>query len=192
MKKLVTIVVAALLVLTLVPSVFAAGVNDVEKEILAALREELKINGKTVAIPAEYVNQAENFFLSYETTEEQGKVILAKIKEGRDLILAQKNVDGLIKKGVLNLKDMPDNVKKQLLDMGTAACSEVGLKLVWDNTRIVITKADDSSVVYFSSEPIIKVTGEIDYAAVATWSAVAVAVIALVGFAVIYRRKTVA
>ncbi len=191
MKRIVSVVLCLILVFALVPSVFAAGLNDVETQIMTALKEKVTVNGKTAYIPTEYVNQAENFFLSYETTDEQGQYVLERIQEGRDLLAAQTTAF-ISADGSVNLSALSYDVKSQLLDLAVDACAQVGLKLTWANRVITITDAQDSSVVYFSNSAIIKTTGGFDAMTILPWAAAVVVVAGLVAFAFIYRRKMAA
>lgn len=82
MKKFVTVLLALVAALSMAVTAMAApapGVSDLEQEVLDALAAiEYTVDGETIKLPAEYYNQAEEYFMQYDTplTAE----LVAKIK----------------------------------------------------------------------------------------------------------------
>ncbi len=80
MKRVVAVLLALVAAMSMAISASAApGVSALEQEVLDALAAiEYTVNGETVKLPAEYYNQAEEYFMQYDTplTPE----LVAKIK----------------------------------------------------------------------------------------------------------------
>ena len=181
MKKLFTAMASLVMAVVLAVSASAAGINENEQSVLNKLKTQVDLGGGQVySIPVSYINQANNFFLQIDMTKEQADEINGYIQQGIDLLKSRASV--ITAKGdTFDLKYLSQADKKTILDLGQKACAVVGLKLTYDGKNVVITDANDSSKVYFSSAPIIKVTGEESHMGVALAASAAVIVLTVAG-----------
>jgi hypothetical protein len=107
------------------------------------------VNGKTIEIPANYVNQAENYFASHQITDAQASYILAQINAAKGAIQAA---------GVTNLSHIDATTKKMIISAAQSAANEVDLKLsVGADKNVKIT--DSNGAITFSGGNTIKTTG---------------------------------
>lgn len=69
MKRIIATLLALVAAMSMAVSASAApGVSAMEQEVLDALSAiEYTVNGKTVKLPAEYYNQAQEYFVQYDT-----------------------------------------------------------------------------------------------------------------------------
>ena len=117
--------------------------------ILDSLRSGVMVNGKNVAIPANYVNQAENYFASHKISDAQANYILAEVNAAKAAIRQT---------GVTDLKKMDRATKRKILAAAQAAANEIDLKLTVGSDKSVKIVDSDGSVA-FSDENVIKTTG---------------------------------
>lgn len=181
MKKLAAIVLAlALLIVPMSISASAAGaINEYEQAVLDSLDENVKVNDITFHLPDEYINQAENFLKTIDMTKEQSEEILAKIADGKEIVVASDITS------TSDLKVLPTADKQKILDLGKAAAAAVDAVLTYDGENVKVTYDD---TVIFEDAPIIKVTGaETDYTAVVISVACVIAVLAA-AFAVAQKK----
>ncbi len=176
MKKIITILLAAILVLACTVSVGAAGaINAEEQKVLDALSQKVEFNGVVYFIPDEYINQARNYFLTTDCdiTAAEAEEIMKYIDNGIDIVThAEEAVHGT----VFNLEDLSNEHKAALLDQGEAACDVVDLTFTYDTTegKVVITDDSNNNETLFIEEAIIKTTG-----ATADYTAIVITVCAL-------------
>lgn len=161
MKKAMIAFFSIVLAMTMTLSVCAApaGLNENEQRIMDLIRSKQDLAGRTYIVPVSYANQAENFFLQIDTTKEQADEIIGFIEQGIEKLKLRQEVIRAAGGDVFNLRGLAYADKKDILMYGQKACAVVGLNLIFDGTNVVITDANDSSKVYFSDAPIIKVTG---------------------------------
>ncbi|MBQ1186411.1 MAG: hypothetical protein IIX54_01825 [Clostridia bacterium] len=181
MKKICAVILAlVLLIVPLTISVSAAGdLNANEQKIISELKKEVKIGEKTFAVPAQYVNQAENYFKTIDVTEAQAKEILGYIAQGEKLVVAQKIT------ATTDLKVLKDDVKSEILSLGQKAVAVTGGVLTYDGKNVTITDANGKVV--FKNAPIIKQTGEqVDFTAIAI---ITLAAVTLLGASVVIAKK---
>ncbi len=186
MKRVFASIMCILLISLMVVSASAAGINENEQRVMDVLKSEVDLgqSGATYIIPENYINQAENFFLGYEMTAAQADEIIGYVQKAIDVV---KSRTDMVSGDVFNLDRLPYADKKAILNYGQLACKVVGLTLIYDGTNVVITDENDNGKLYFSSEPIIKVTGA---QAVVIYVAAAIAAVLLVaGITVIVRRR---
>ena len=62
---------------------FAAGINAAEQKILDELHTTVKMNGVEKTLPADYINQAENYFNTVDITEEEANQVIAGIEDAK-------------------------------------------------------------------------------------------------------------
>ena len=177
-------------------SAFAA-MDSSEHAILDALRSGVQVGSRTVHLPQEYINQAENYFNSSHSTlsEEQRDEVITQINLAKDAIIAS---------GAESYREIINNsaLVNQLVTYGQNACDVLGLKLVFDGTDIIIT--DQNGVVVFKTDNaaiiasgngtgtgVIKATGsEIDATNMIVVGTAIVAMVGIAGFAV-YKMRLV-
>lgn len=161
MKKFLAILFALALVAMLPLTAFAAGLNDYEKEVLDVLKGTVELgNGKTYKIPAQYITKAQNYFLSdsCDMTEAQADAIISYINAGKAIV---KEEAANVTDKTFELKDLPKGAREEILDLGKAACQEIGLELQYNgrNNTVVITEAGSTTPI-FQSDAVIKTTGQ--------------------------------
>ena len=83
MKKLLSAVLVIMLLAMSVIGVSAAGdLNAYEQQILDLLATKIEVGESHAEIPAEYIAQAKNYFMTLDVTEQQSKEIIAILEEG--------------------------------------------------------------------------------------------------------------
>lgn len=192
MKKILSAFIGLALVAIMAVSASAAsGINDNERRVLDLLSSKTESGA---FIPVNYVNQAENYFLQIDLTAEQADQIIGYMQHALDILNARKSVVAAAGGDTFNLKGLAYADKKAILEDGQKACAVIGLNLIFDGTNVVITDANDSSKVYFTNAPIIKVTGEETgrYTALIVGSAALILAAAAAGAVVLAREKVVA
>lgn len=154
MKKIIAVLFAVVLALGCFAAVSAEGaVNTYEKDVLDYLGQEVKLGKTTYIIPAEYVNQAKNYFLTIDMTEQESKDIIAALNGGLAALKAAALPDK-----EFDMKVLPYATKQAVLASGQNACAVIGLNLVYNTTteKVVITKGENTVL---DSAPTIKTTG---------------------------------
>lgn len=138
MKKLLAfLLVAAMTVASAVSVNAATGLTAKEQEILTALKAGVETKGGTVKLPAEYVNQAESFLLSNDTTDAEGDEILGYISSTKELLEPLR---------IKSLSDIPSSAKAQVIELASDAADVVGAVLTVSGTTITITQ--DSKTIF--------------------------------------------
>lgn len=161
MKKLLSILFAIMIVATLCLSVSAAsGINDAEKAVLDKLKttEELGTKGAKFFIPTEYINAAENYFLTIDMTDAQKDTIIGYLDQAIATIKAE--AASYDSTATYQLKNMSEAGRRSVLKNGQDACAAVGATLVYNpsTNKVVITNAEGTTV--FENTPLVKSTGE--------------------------------
>lgn len=182
MKKICAILIA--LVLLIVPmtlSVSAAGdINANEQKVITAISEKVTIEGKTFKIPSEYITQASNYFKTIDMTEAQATEILGYLKEGKEIIVAQKLTS------TTNLDTLSAATKQEILELGKKAAAAAGAVLTFDGEKVVIKNAAGQEV--FNAAAVVKQTGvEVDFTSIAI---IAASVVALLAAAIVVAKKS--
>lgn len=152
MKKLSTMIIAVILVAVSAVSVFAAGINSNEQAVLDELKTSVTMKGGEMIIPAEYVNQAENYFNTIEMTAEQSADIIAIIKDGKSF---------LEKSGASNIADLSFAQKQTLLSYGEKAVAVLGMTMSYDKTSKSLTISAPDGSVAFTGVPKLTASGQI-------------------------------
>lgn len=152
MKKLSTMIIAVILVAVSAVSVFAAGINSNEQAVLDELKTSVTMKGGEMTIPAEYVNQAENYFNTIEMTAEQSADIIAIIKDGKSF---------LEKSGTSNIADLSFAQKQTLLSYGEKAVAVLGMTMSYDKTSKSLTISAPDGSVAFTAVPKLTASGQI-------------------------------
>ena len=158
MKKIIVIAFVAVLALVCTVSAFAAGsLNANEKKIIAAVEQTIKVGDASYKVPAAYVNQAKNYFLSadVDVTEDEATAVISQINKGIDAIKAESAAAA----AELDLSDFSRATKEKLLEYGQAACAVLNINLTYDSAENIVEIKEVDGTVVFSDEPIIKKTG---------------------------------
>ncbi len=151
MKKLTAILVALMLVAMTAVTAFAAGINTAEKAVLDELNTSVTMQGTEMSIPAEYVNQAENYFNTIEMTAEQSSQIIAIIKSGKSF---------LANSGASNIAGLTYAQKEQLLGYGQQAVGVLGMTMSFDKASKTLTiYAPDGSVAFTAVPTLVSGSG---------------------------------
>ncbi len=187
MKKIISLFVCLVVALSCVTVTSAAGINKYERGVLNQLKTKVYVRSNVYSFPANYTNQAENFFLTINMTKKQYDKIIPLIKSSFDLVKANKNQIVYQSGSTKTIKIMSERIKKTLLNNAVKAGRVVGLNVLYNCWDLVITRRGSNKLV-FSGAPIIKVTGkDADYTFVTIASVMAL--LALSGFTVLLYRK---
>ncbi len=186
MKKLFALLVAlVVLVSVFTMGVGAAGaINANEQKVIDKLTTSVKLGTTDFKIPDEYVQQAKNYFLTIDMTEDEANRVIAYINDGITAMQATTAPNATFSIGT-----MPQATKNAVLTAGQNAASVVNCTLSYNaaEDKVTITKNDGSNTVIFNSAPIIKKTGfEFDATAAVVTSLALVAV--LCGVAVVSKK----
>ena len=137
MKKAISIAVVVLMLALSMVSAFAL-VSPEEQKIVDALKAGVTVNGQTVTLPADYINQAENYLINNDVdiTAENAAAIIAKIDNAKAVI---------VEKGITNLdKNIPSDVKDQLVAIAEEAAKVENLKVTVSGDKSQITIVDNN------------------------------------------------
>lgn len=182
MKKVLAIVFVAILALTCVISVAAAGsINANEQKVLDALGKTAKVSGATFKIPSQYINQAKNYFLTVDLTKEEADTIIAKINAA---IAAIEKAKVSVSGSELDLHDLDRETRATIFANATEACEAIGLRLVYDGTDNAVVITNEAGEAVFEDEAVIKKTGSEVNVTVAALIVVVLTVVAAAGVVV--------
>lgn len=131
MKKLSTMIIAVILVAVSAVSVFAAGINSSEQAVLDEL--QTSVNGMT--IPAQYINQAENYFNTVDMTKEESDQIIAAIKEGKAYLEST---------GVTAISQLTADQKQAMMGYANKAAGVLGLSLSYSKGNLTVTSSSSN------------------------------------------------
>lgn len=141
MKRIITLILALCIFFSISIMANAAGISADEQKILDALKSDIQLKSSTYKLPAEYINQAENFLNANDLTADEVNQILAKINQAKEIA---KDVNAR------KIADIPSSVKKEIITLASEAAKVVDLKLtVKSGNQIVIT--DSENVVVFEA-----------------------------------------
>lgn len=196
MNKVLAIVMAAVMVLTLGVTAFAAGINDEESKLLNYCKEEYQTKEDSVYIklPADIVTKAETYLNMVDITTAQFTAAQTQIDALKNLIRTELTVDPSAK--TLNLADVSDDFYNKALvifkDLATALNATVIISEDFDRNNptaggsvCVQDKADDKNVVYIFGEP--DTAAGVNVGAVVC--GVSAVVVAIIAVAVVLAKK---
>ncbi|MFA6309081.1 MAG: hypothetical protein WC677_04980 [Clostridia bacterium] len=190
MKKIVSLFLCLILVLSSLTITSAASINKYEREILNLLNTHQTVGTQEFSWPASYVNQAENYFLKINLTKHQRDIIVPLLKSSYSLLKANKD-QIIFQKGTKNIKYMSQKLKTKLLSNAAKAGLAAGLLVTFNGRNLVIRNKATNKLV-FSAAPIIKVTGsDTNYVAAASVSAASLALLSFFIFMLYRRRKII-
>ncbi|MFA6309417.1 MAG: hypothetical protein WC677_06725 [Clostridia bacterium] len=190
MKKIVSLFLCLILVLSSLTITSAASINEYERQVLDLFNTHVSVGTQDFSWPASYVNQAENYFLKINLTEHQRDIIVPLLKSSINLL--KNNEDQIIfQEGTKNIRFMSQKLKTKLLNNAAEAGLAVGLLVTFDGKNIVIRNMATNNLV-FTAAPIIKVTGaDTNYVAAASVSAASLALLSFFVFMFYRRRKII-
>ena len=138
MKVLSTAALAAVVTVTASTAAFAAGINAAEQSILDELSTTVTMNGVVKSIPAQYINQAENYFNTVEITEEQASTAVAAIEDAKAYLAST---------GVSAYADLTPEQVSAFTDKVQNALTPLGLTLQYTSaSSIAIVDANGNTV----------------------------------------------
>lgn len=182
MKKFFACLICVACLLTMSVNVFAAsGLNADEQAILDRLSSVVTIDGKEISIPADMLNQAENYLRrdDVDLTADQKTAIIAEIDKAAE---AYEN-EGI---ATSDLTKLSKEAKQTILAAAQKAGEIAGVTVSYDVTTKVVTIKDSTGAVVAESSAVVKTTGA-DYTSLAIAMFAVVAIVA--GCAVVAGRK---
>lgn len=150
MKKLMGVLLAAVVLVASVVPAFAAGINADEKAILDNLKSGVTVAGTTLNIPADYITQAENYLNTVDVTAEQAKEINRYINAAKEAVIAG---------GTADLSKLSSTVKSSVVDFASKAAAVLNLKLTYNSSTKVVKIVDAQGKVVFDKTVPVKTTG---------------------------------
>ena len=153
MKKIVSsLLVVCLLVITTITPAWAVGsLNENEKEVLAALKSTVNVDGATIGLQAADINTAENYMMQdgFDLTTEQKNIIINNIEATKAYLQAN------------HIKDFNSITRQQaydILEFIQAAANAIGLTVKLNAADRTISFYDGDKLVYVTTQ-VIKKTG---------------------------------
>lgn|GEM_PF-3205333 len=130
---------------------FAAGISADEQAILDKLKAGVTVDGKTVTVPADIINQVQNEFAKNETdvTAAQASVINAKMDE----------VTAIVKADKLTTVDQLKAEADKLVPIVKAAAAEIDYTVAWDTSAQNFSVTDPSGDTVYTSKEVVNQTG---------------------------------
>lgn len=154
MKKRISL---AILVLAIAAAssvtAFASGINANEQAVLDKLSStSVNYKGRTISLPASYVNQARNYMYTVDLTKDQCDRIIALIDEAKSIVENSKS------KGLSSA-----DVKSQVLAKANEIAGVLKMSVVQEQTDqgSLYTLKDSEGNVAFSASPKVSSGGEL-------------------------------
>ena len=134
-KVLSAAVIAGVVAVSAFCTVSAAGLNSAENRIMDELNTTVSLNGTATKLPAQYVNQAENYFLQddVDITDAQADQSIAAIKDCKKFLEDAK---------VSTYGQLSDDQMKELVALANKASGVVEVRLTFDRPSKVVTAYD--------------------------------------------------
>lgn len=153
MKRIISsLLVACLLAISTIAPLHAIGnLNDNEKEVLAALKSTVEVDGSTVGLQSADINKAENYMMQdgFDLTTEQKNIIINNIEATKAYLVAN------------HIKDFNSITRQQaydILEFIQAAANAIGLTVKLNATDRTISFYDGDKLIYTTTQ-VIKKTG---------------------------------
>lgn len=179
MKRLVKLLIITFMMLFLFVSNVNAATTD---DLIAYLTQVFTIAGEEVKIPDWYVNSAKRYLAEYPVSEEDGDKILEIAKKGEKL---------LDDAGVYDPKELSQEKKQELLDLGQEVAKIAGASITYNKSDNAIEVYKDGKL--YDSLPVemhkFRQTGNNEMMIYVVMTTI-VAIIA-VASVIIYRKKKV-
>lgn len=129
----------------------AEGITADEQAILNELKAGVEVDGKTVSVPAEYINQAESFLKTNDVTAEQAKTINAEIAAAKEIVKTNKITD---------VKEIKGSVASEIFARAKSAAATVGVTLEVGADKTITVKDKAGNALFVVSNGVIKATGD--------------------------------
>lgn len=151
MKKILTMVACAFMFAAIFQTASAAGLDANKQKVFDALKTTVTISGKTVSLPTDLLNQAENYLKRDDVTitSDQADSIVDLIEAAQQLI---KDANAT------KISDLSPAQKGALLKIIKDAGEIADLTVVTDAAKNTITVLSGNQIVA-TDEPALKVTG---------------------------------
>lgn len=153
-KSVLTLLLAFLLCLASSISAMAAtGLTADEETILDKLRAGVEINGKTVEVPASYINQAENELMknAQDITAEDAALINSKIDEVAAIAKAE---------NITKASDLKNSASaEKIIGLVQEAAAVVGYTVSYDAASGIVNVLDPNGNSVFTTKNVINQTG---------------------------------
>lgn len=151
MKKILIMVMCVLMIAAITQTASAAGLDANKQKVFDALKSSVTINGKTVSLPDDLLNQAENYLRRDDVTltAQQADLIVAQVKAAQKLVKDAK---------ATKISDLSASEKGELLKMIRKAGEVANLTVVTDLAKNTISVYSNGQLVA-TDEPALKVTG---------------------------------
>ena len=178
MKKLIGFVAVLSMVFAMAITASAAQITSDEQTLIDVLKAGVVVDGKTVKVPAKYINQAESYLMNKDVTKAEVEEVLSYIDSAKDYMVANK---------IKDLSAMNSKQMDKMISYAEDAAKVVDVKLTVNTKTGVIRGIDTEGNVVLSGEETIKQTGMDMNATVA----VAAALCAVVVVCVVVAKKKV-
>ena len=175
-KKLFVVVAVLCMTFAMSISAFAAEITTDEQKIIDVLKAGAVVDGKTVKIPAKYINQAESYLMKKDVSKAEVDKVLDYVDDAKKYMTSNKITD---------LNEMTSKQMNKMVSIAEDAAAVVDVKLTVNTKTGVIKGVDKDGNIVLSGEETIKQTG-MDVNAT---GAVAVALAAVVAVCVIVAAK---
>ena len=193
MKKLFAVFFCVILCFALGMTFASAEVEDdicvdrPEQPILDALSQEVKVGNATFKFPVEYINQAKNYFLAVDLTEdafypENVETVVDNINRAIDAFKYDENVINTpAGNGDFSLSNLTAETKTEVLDCIESAATALHLTADYNAEEHTITlyyNHDGVAVQVFEGADVIKKTGvEVNLFVAILFTAICLAVV---------------
>ena len=150
MKKMLVIVAVLSFTLAMSICACAAEITSDEQTLIDVLKAGVVVDGKTVKIPAKYINQAQSYLANKDVTKSEVDKILSYIDDGKDYMVANK---------IKDFSNMSNKQMDKMISLAEDAAEVIDVKLTVNTKTGVIKGIDNEGNVVLSGEETIKQTG---------------------------------
>ncbi len=123
LKVLSASMLSALVAVSAVATVSAAGINDAEQQVLDSLNAGIELeSGETLEVPAARITEAENYFNrdDVDLSADQADSIVAQIDAAKDYI---------IETGITSWSELDADMRSELESIAQTAADDAGLNV---------------------------------------------------------------
>lgn len=131
----------------------ADGITADEQKVLDNLKSGVVVEGTTVNVPAEYINQAESYMKTNDVTTEQVAAINSEIDSVKQVMKDNK---------IKSIADIKGSVASDVFAHAQKAAGVVGVTLKVNADKTVTVSDKDGKVIFTADKGVIKNTGD-DY-----------------------------
>lgn len=121
---------------------FAAGINDAEQKILDELHTTVTMNGLEKSLPADYINQAENYFNTVDITDEQASQVISGIEDAKAYLTST---------GASNFKSLTSEQVDTFVSKCQSAVAPVNLTLSYTKSNNTVSIVDSNGSTVFTA-----------------------------------------